>query len=346
MVPERHFVSRCRRLVERKWRLVPRAAVPALAASAAEHDVRTGWAGPHALGAVRATSCRPAAEHDLKAPGQLLASVRAGDEIHIAPRSDHDPNSPFCDCRPTHADKQAQVDAQPRTRLQADPPGKVSWIRHASACWKSRSEWKTGRCSASADTWRRAWPAALRLLPCQRTRSVLSSSDPPAEGRLVSEIALIVTARGVLGVMVGLRQNCRERLRQFESMYVQRYWKLLDQLSLEAVKASPAADAGREDEKAIRNYILLCEDELQMRQNGYISDSTYEVWADGMRDQLSQPMFKKIWTQVDEEAKEHRTFPYEHLRRLLNEPTSDDGDPLTMSPLRRKLRGLAGLGGV
>ena len=83
------------------------------------------------------------------------------------------------------------------------------------------------------------------------------------EDRLVSEIALIVTALGVLGVMVGLRQSYRERLRQFESMYVQRYWKILDQLSLEAVMASPTEDAGREDEKATRNYILLCEDELQ-----------------------------------------------------------------------------------
>jgi hypothetical protein len=77
------------------------------------------------------------------------------------------------------------------------------------------------------------------------------------------------------------------------------------------VKASPAEDAGREDEKAIRNYILLCEDELQMRRNGYISDSTYAVWADGMRNQLEQPMFKNIWAQVKEETKEHHAFPYE-----------------------------------
>jgi hypothetical protein len=163
---------------------------------------------------------------------------------------------------------------------------------------------------------------------------------------LISEIALIVTALGVLGVMAGVRQSYRERLRQFESMYVQRYWKILDQLSLEAVKAAPTADAGRDDEKAIRNYILLCEDELEMRRNGYISDSTYRVWADGMRDQLKQPMFEKIWAQVEEEAKEHRTFPYAHLRELLGAPTSDAGDPLMMSLLRRRLRGLAGLRGV
>jgi hypothetical protein len=39
------------------------------------------------------------------------------------------------------------------------------------------------------------------------------------------------------------------------------------------------------------------------------NDSTYRVWADGMRDQLNQPTFKKIWTQVEEEVKEHPHIP-------------------------------------
>ena len=115
---------------------------------------------------------------------------------------------------------------------------------------------------------------------------------------MASDIALIVTALGVIGVMFGLRQSYRERLRQFESLYVERYWKILDQLSLAAVKASRAASVSPEDEKVIRNYILLCEDELQMRQGGYISDSTYTVWADGMREQLGRPMFKEIWQRL------------------------------------------------
>jgi hypothetical protein len=166
------------------------------------------------------------------------------------------------------------------------------------------------------------------------------------EACLISDVALIVTAIGVLGVMFGLRQSYRERLRQFEVMYVERYWKILDQLSLDALKGSSPAKITDADEKAIRNYILLCEDELQMRRNGYISDSTYKVWAAGMRDQLSQPMFKEVWAQVMGEAKELRTFPYEHLQRLLKGTALDAGDPLSMSLLRRRLRGLAGMSGI
>lgn len=163
---------------------------------------------------------------------------------------------------------------------------------------------------------------------------------------MISDIALIVTAAGVLGVMFGLRQSYRERLRQFEALYVERYWKILDQLSLDALKGSRSVHVNGEDEKAIRGYILLCEDELQMRRNGYISDSTYLVWADGMLGQFCQPMFKHVWIQVQQEATDHHSFPYEHLNRLLSAANSDAGDPLSMSPTRRKLRGLAGLGGV
>lgn len=52
---------------------------------------------------------------------------------------------------------------------------------------------------------------------------------------MVGDIALIVTAVGVVGGVLGLRQSYRERLRQFESRYVERYWQILDRLSLDAL---------------------------------------------------------------------------------------------------------------
>ncbi len=70
------------------------------------------------------------------------------------------------------------------------------------------------------------------------------------------------------------------------------------------------------------------------------------MWAQAIRDQLSQPMFRKIWTQVEEEAKEDRTFPYEYLRRFLDDKNLEAVDPLAMSLPRRWLRGLAGPSGV
>jgi len=40
---------------------------------------------------------------------------------------------------------------------------------------------------------------------------------------MASDIALFITAVGVLGVVMGLRQSYLERLQQFEGNYVQRY---------------------------------------------------------------------------------------------------------------------------
>ena len=165
---------------------------------------------------------------------------------------------------------------------------------------------------------------------------------------MVGDIALIVTAVGVLGVVLGLRQNYRERLRQFETKYVERYWKILDKLSIEALSGYCPDKITEDDNKAIRGYILLCEDELEMRENGYIADNTYKLWADGIQSQFQQPMFEKIWKQVGEEVEQHRTFPYIHLHRLLNEEGISDYDPLELKipRWRRRLRGLAGLSGV
>jgi len=155
---------------------------------------------------------------------------------------------------------------------------------------------------------------------------------------VLADIALIVTAVGVLAAVFGLRQSNRERLRQFEAMYVQRYWSILDQLSLQALAGSTKDLLGESDEKTIRAYLFLCEDELEMRGRGYIADTTYKIWAEAAVTQLQQPMFRAVWEQVLKES----TFPYEHLHALCSQPKSYD--PITLGFVRRWLRGLTGIG--
>jgi hypothetical protein len=125
------------------------------------------------------------------------------------------------------------------------------------------------------------------------------------EAHMVSDIALIVTAIGVLGVVYGLRQGYRQRLRQFEAMYVQRYWELLDRFSLDLLKGKAAEPLSADDERAIRAYFILCEDEVEMRAKKYIADSTYRIWRISILEQVDQPMFKEVLTRL---RKEH-AFP-------------------------------------
>jgi hypothetical protein len=155
---------------------------------------------------------------------------------------------------------------------------------------------------------------------------------------VLADIALIVTAVGVVAAVFGLRQSNRERLRQFEAMYVQRYWTILDQLSLNALAGSARDPVNEADLKAVRAYLFLCEDELEMRGRGYIADTTYKIWAEAAVAQLHQPMFQAVWEQVVTES----TFPYKHLQALFSQP--DSYDPLAAGFVRRWLRGLAGIG--
>jgi hypothetical protein len=155
---------------------------------------------------------------------------------------------------------------------------------------------------------------------------------------VLADIALVVTAVGVVAAVFGLRQSNRERLRQFEAMYVQRYWSILDQLSLDVLAGSAADAASDADMKAIRAYLFLCEDELEMRGRGYVADTTIRIWADAAVAQLQLPAFQEVWEQVLKEA----SFPYEHLRALCSQPGSYD--PLTVGFMRRWARGLAGIG--
>lgn len=158
---------------------------------------------------------------------------------------------------------------------------------------------------------------------------------------MITDIATVVTAIGVIGAVLGLRQNYRERLQQFESMYVARYWDILDRLSLTAVHGSPSGRLLEEDEKAVRSYIRLSEDELEMRKNGYVSDSTYALWADGLRAQFDQPPFDKFGKEILALPEHSKLAPY-YVRKLLESHCAGCYDPLDKLILWRIIRGLAG----
>jgi len=155
---------------------------------------------------------------------------------------------------------------------------------------------------------------------------------------LISDIALIVTAVGVLGAVYSLRQNYRQRLRQFEAMFVQRYWALLDKFSLDMLRGKAAEPLSMDEERAIRAYFFLCEDEMEMRAKEYIADSTYRIWRASILEQVKQPKFEEVLTQLRKED----AFPYEYLNLLLK--SKELYDPCKMLLWKRWLLGLTGDG--
>jgi len=160
---------------------------------------------------------------------------------------------------------------------------------------------------------------------------------------MASYVALLIAAVGAVGAVFALRQNYRQRLHQIEAMYVQRFWVISDQFSLSAIsKHACHAQISETDEKAIRAYIRLCEDELEVRAEGWIGDTAYKIWRTAIRAQMSVPAFDQIWQRVSGED----GFLYQRLTRLLDEGQGVSYDPCGMPTWSRWIHGLTGIRGA
>lgn len=78
-----------------------------------------------------------------------------------------------------------------------------------------------------------------------------------------------------------------QRHREFENLYVQRYWDLLDRMSFELYMNESSRLLSGSDKRVVHAYLRLCEDELDLREQGFITDRTWKVWSSGMLAQLN-----------------------------------------------------------
>lgn len=122
---------------------------------------------------------------------------------------------------------------------------------------------------------------------------------------MLGNIAAVATAVGLFLAVIGLRQTQRQRVRQFEDFYVSRYWTLMDRLSLE-IAVGASNHLLPEDRKAVHAYLVLCEDELDLRAEGWISDATWELWSKGIQDQLGRGSVLEVWEQAKDARRRTR----------------------------------------
>jgi hypothetical protein len=174
---------------------------------------------------------------------------------------------------------------------------------------------------------------------------------------VIQDIGTLATAVGVFIAVLSLGASRRQRLRQFESLYVRRYWTIMDELSLDVMRGTPqnGAALSERDEKAIRSYLRLCEDQLELRKEGWISDETWQMWRNGIDAQLQRPAFSTIWEEIREgvekaakeagESERHTHSEYELLRTVdcKGRVRDPQGHP---SPWRRRARRLVRSSGV
>jgi hypothetical protein len=170
---------------------------------------------------------------------------------------------------------------------------------------------------------------------------------------VLEDIAWVATAVGVLVAAFSVRAANSQRRRQFETIYVQRYWALMDQLSLDALKGcdpesfhskgpstvDEGLDISQNDERIVRSYLRLCEDELELRREGWISYETWAIWQVGIAAQLRRWPFKLLWRDVNQQTGRDRpdqAVPkeFELLREFMDE---GNNDPFKNVPRRKRL---------
>ncbi|WP_426516749.1 hypothetical protein ACPPVQ_18785 [Diaminobutyricibacter sp. McL0618] len=108
---------------------------------------------------------------------------------------------------------------------------------------------------------------------------------------IASSLASVVTALAVVFAVGQLRVARQQSHRDFENLYVRRYWDLLDQFSDQATLDKDLSSWGSDDLTIALNYIRLCEDEVDMRRLGRITNSTWAFWGPAISQAMTEPAY-------------------------------------------------------
>lgn len=150
-------------------------------------------------------------------------------------------------------------------------------------------------------------------------------------------IGVFVAAVGVFAAWMQVRALGQQRTRDFENLFVQRYWKIMDDLSLKAVECTKP-DAGvvsSSDKKAVIASLTLSQDELDLRVQRLISADTWELCRVGLTTHLRPGPFDVVWDEVRDRESGAVDGRFSQLRKAAGSRLNEVGfDPATEGKLR------------
>lgn len=154
---------------------------------------------------------------------------------------------------------------------------------------------------------------------------------PPETPNWTDIAGVIIAALTFLTIGVAAIQlifHSRQMHREFENLYVARYWELMDRRSRSFVVDRIPTE---KDRPIIRAYLQLSEDEIDLRRLGRVTDNTWRFWADAILEQCSTAGYR-------EELELAPATDYPNVRHLIE--TSGEVDPLSAKWGWRKRHGL------
>ncbi|MBZ5538189.1 MAG: hypothetical protein LAO31_19725 [Acidobacteriia bacterium] len=126
----------------------------------------------------------------------------------------------------------------------------------------------------------------------------------------------IATAVGVWFAFRQLRMTKQQAVASFENQLNHRYREIAEQLPVDLLLGGSLSEEDiKRHLKYFYQYIDLTNEEIFLRKNDRISDSTWESWREGIEWTLSLPTFKSAW----ETIKRQLPDGFQELRRLENE---------------------------
>lgn len=132
------------------------------------------------------------------------------------------------------------------------------------------------------------------------------------------------------------------RHREFEEIYIQRYWDIRGQLPPLPLLTSDITPGARCDERAVWEYLELCEDEIDLRRTSHITDETWEIWSESIAVAINSGPFRDALDDLDSRIEQRQIpeqdAPLKNLRAARQLGAIED--PVRLSRARRYARGL------
>lgn len=147
-------------------------------------------------------------------------------------------------------------------------------------------------------------------------------------------VVSVVTGVGVLLIFLQIIGERSSRHREFENMYVQRYWAITERLPSDFVIGRTEYELNETQILAMRDYVSLCEDELDLRKRGFITDRTWSVWKTGIWAAIQDPRILEVVATFGDNR-------LDLLRSMIDRDQSSF-DPIAMSRMSRWWKGLRG----
>ena len=116
---------------------------------------------------------------------------------------------------------------------------------------------------------------------------------------ILSLIANIATAFGVIFTACQLYRNHRQSITDFEDTFAREYREFASKIPTKALLGETLTEAEyAEAFDEFYHYFDLCNEQAFHHEKKRVSNATWKFWCDGINSNLCRPAFKRAWSEI------------------------------------------------